>query len=283
MLALVRHLDARLTDHQCQDIIDHAYAWDPETGAKPTYVRQCALREVCESRMRTVRPKDARSVWAALQRDEQHYASLSGRLWHPMPTNSEWLVTECGGGGDCLFHAIGFAIKSSMSEVRAMAAQGVTVENVDLLLDYYNRVYPVSTAITAPIAQLPTVAERAGRLREVINTPGCAYMGDDTTLRLIVSQCKHRVGFVVFDTHGNIHGQVFMSRYVRQLIALYHTGDHWQLVGCKVRNDPLHRVQTTFDPFAPPEFLTQKLGEIGVNMAQHYATWAPRLELERSQ
>ena len=277
MLGLMRYLDHELSDEQCEVACQQNYEWDPVRclPIDPNGISSRALKTVCS--MRSSRKPQQRSK-------TQRYGSLGGRVWFPLPNqdpreNQSWRINECGGGGDCLFHSIAYALRISMLEVRKMVADAVNNANIDDLLTYYTEVYPV-LHVTAAMRKSPT---RTSMFKQLISTPGPAYMGDDTSLRLLVSQPANRVGFIIFNSTGELHGQVFLSKHVQQMVILYHTPGHWQLVGHVLPNDPFHRVQLTFDPFQLPGFLTQKLAALGVNVTKEFATWEPRLELERKK
>jgi hypothetical protein len=205
---------------------------------------------------------------------------MDGRVWMKLPGAPEgWLVTECGGGGDCFFHSVGVALRMSFADVRAHTADCVNEDNVDRLLTYYDKKYHEGNWNRKLILDLPNPAERVEAMKRVIRTTGPLYQGDDTTMRMLVNHHTLKVGFIVFYMKGDLHRQVFANRNTRRLIVLMFLPGHWQLVGQLIPNDPYHRVQTTFEPFPPPDFLAQKLADVDVDMVEHFAQWEPRLEL----
>ena len=198
------------------------------------------------------------------------------RVAHPT-LSTDWWVLECGGGGDCLFHALGRALGESMLTVRDWAAHGVTVANVDRLLEYYTTIYPVGSWSREDVRSAP---DRVAALRAVIRTPGPSYEGDDTTLRLLVSQPDVALAVVVV-AGQEVYPQIFANRHSQRLVVLYHRGNHWQLAAWQPEPQCPH-LWLQLDPFAPPASLWQALSrEAGVaDLWEAFGHWEPRLELD---
>ena len=213
------------------------------------------------------------------------FVSRSGRRLRGFPGRvkyNNWYVTECGGGGDCFFHSVGTAMGVSQETVRRWTAESVNETNIDLLLDYYHRVYPVGMWSRQSIMRLPTTQERVSALRAVITTNGPTYEGDDRTMALLVMNPRLCMGFLVATHTGEFHRQCFLSRYTRHMIVLMHLPGHWQLVVHKVQGDVHHRLRSTFDPYsdALPDFVKTKFAEIEVDPVEEFSTWEPKIELE---
>lgn len=280
MLSLVRYYDQQLTEAQLATCSDQEFGWNPllNKAISSESLTARAIREVF--RQRQAGQSIVRLPFQLAQR--QLCNPANGHPLRPLPgAPPGWVVLECGGGGDCLFHSVGFALRQSFQEIRQAAASVIDATNVDRLLRYYHDVYREGQWSRPALLQLPDVADRVRGLQNVVSTAGGLYLGDDTTLRLLVNHADLRVGFVVFDHRGQLHRQVFANQTTERLITLLYVPGHWQLVAHQMEQDPFHRIQTTFEPFAPPEFLRQKLAEIDVNMGAHFSQWAPRLELEQ--
>lgn len=182
------------------------------------------------------------------------HASLGGRLWVPLD-DPQWCFTECGGGGDCQFHSVAFAMRSDMFAMRSLAAAAVDEENIDRLIDYYNDSYKVVNV--APIKQIPDKSERIRAFRKLLESPGPGYEGDSTTLSLL---CKSgNIGFMVITETNALHPELWIHTHIQHVVILRHVDSHWQAIGWVNPNDPLHRVQTTFDIKQLPDYLRTKI------------------------
>lgn len=223
----------------------------PCAGAANDVVRQCALAAA-----RRQLEQDAKPRWEDLNFvAEQVCNPLGGRDWKPL-RGDEWIYAECGGGGDCFFHSVGAALRVPNTAVRAIAASGVTAENVDELLRFYRECEPRGTWDRGVIERLPDAGARAAALRAVVSRVGPAYQGDDMTMRLVASASD--VGIVVLRPDGTLLPQLAVTERTRRVVALVYTPGHWCLAGMRIANDPYHRVQTTFSPWQLPDLLTSQ-------------------------
>jgi hypothetical protein len=282
MLSLVRYYDYHLSDIQCHQCVQNKFEWNPILckSITPLCPTSCAIREACAMRFHRLRNVKANEMWYRV--GVHNFSSLSGRTWYPLRgSDGSWKHTECGQGGDCFFHSVAVALKQNAQKIRTLTANCVTNKNVDELLTYYKDVYSVGSWNRDTIISLPDIADRVTQFRKVLTTSGGTYMGDDTTMRMLLNHPTKTIGFIVFGPTGILHRQVFISKYTTHLIVLMYLPGHWQLVGHLVPNDPFHRVQTTFDPFDLPPYLTRSLAGIGVNVQKDFSTWDPRLELEK--
>lgn len=199
----------------------------------------------------------------------------SSRQFIPFHNTHEWVRAECGGGGDCLFHSCGVALGVKQQDVRRMIADAINASNVDRLVHYYNTSYRVGSWDREAIIHTPQLHDRVAKMRAVVHTSGPTYMGDDTTLRLLVSDCSN-VGFLVLFMNGDVSPQVYMSKYTRRLVVLLYLPGHWQIVGQVVGSD----VRLTFDPYTLPLWLTERLSRLNIDVQRDFADWNPRLELD---
>jgi hypothetical protein len=230
-----------------------------------------------------------------LRRDHALVWSSEDRALTP-----EWGVTalaslhvrDCGGGGDCLFLSIGYALQVSGEMVRGWLAQAVTTDNVDELLRFYAESYreyngsPMKPGQRLPtvgerwhataLRDLPTVFARRDALRAVMQTQGPTFQGDDTSLKLLM-HLQH-VAFLVFDAQGRLHPQLFCAGHCRRMVLLRHLPGHWQLLGHVDPDDPYGRLQTVLDPFGPlPVPVRQALLDVyGVqDLVGGFGAWRP--------
>lgn len=280
MLRLYRYYGDAMTRDQSLDARTRGFRWNP--------VRNDTVRPLEESAIRHAANNIAYRRRACMQvlrsiEDAQgrNLISKSGRFFHPLRgSNNEWIVTECGGGGDCFFHSVATALHTDFTEVRKWTAETITVENVDRILKYYKEVYREGGWSRDAVMQLENVQDRVHALQVIVQKRGVTYQGDDTTMRMLVNHPTLRVGFLVFRFDGSMHHQCFLSRHTRKVVVLMHLPGHWRLVGQLCPGDLYGRVQVTFDPWSLPQLLTERLDGIGVDVHRDFSTWDPRLELE---
>ena len=282
MLSLIRYYDSKLTDKQCHEIIQRNYEWNPISQCKieTESLTSKAIREVISSRLNEKQCEHMVNIWDTMIKPKNHFVSLKSRRWYRLRRSNGWLVTECGGNGDCFFHSTAVALGKSFTDIRLWTAETINESNVDRILRYYKDIYKVGNWNRDIILNLNDIHLRIDSLRKIITRQGGTYMGDDTTMRILSNNLTHKIGFIVFNMQGNLHYQCFINKYTERLIVLMYMPGHWQLIGQIIDGDPFERVQTTFDPFDLPDFLTEKLKEIGVNMIRDFKEWDPRLELE---
>lgn len=271
MLSLIRYFHYKLSRNDCVYIKYTKYSWDPisNTEVLPDTLRSLALQNV----VNTKKHKPLKF----------NYTSISEKQWKPIVNfDNQWKTADCGGGGDCFFHCVGYALNTDNKSVRKWVSESINRNNVDKILLYYKTVYKYGSWDRDKIIELDNIDDRVSAMRNVVTTVGGTYMGDDTTMRLLVNHPTLRIGFIVIDIYGNIHPQIFLSRYTTHLILLMYLPGHWKLVGQEVYNVQHHGIQTTFYPFGLPEYLNNKVFQLaGVDLIKDFGMWEPRLELER--
>lgn len=285
MLAYSRFYQRQLTDDQCQKCLNKEFEWDPlleDPTAIPDDIQKQALKQVCRSRGKQI-PTTTTPLKGIMTVGSEHFSSLSGRIWKPVDLhkNPYWKYADCGGGGNCFFYCCAAALGLTQQLVRNMTAQMVDKNNVDKILKYYAEKFQHGNWDKKTIMAESDIDNRVKMLQEVMKKSGFLYQGDDVTMKLLVMHPKAHLGFIVIDREGEINPHVFMSKNTKRLVVLRYIPGHWQLIGRKLENDSLHRIQTSWNPFQGlPSFLTERLAKIGVDVDRDFADWEPRLELE---
>lgn len=189
--------------------------------------------------------------------------------WKDIAKDCQLVVRECGGGGDCLFHSIAYAIGNNMQDVRNMAADSENIVGfVDSRVPFYLTMEPPSTRdvrfsmthllkgtdlntilnlpiITArmSLADKQAMYESAGldqyveEFRRVVRTRGNKYQGTDSTLSMLVhgnSEIKD-LGYIVLSSKPSAQRcmPIISPSTTRVIILLNIAEFHWKLVGVK--------------------------------------------------
>lgn len=167
--------------------------------------------------------------------------SLHWWRWSTIFGLEHFRVIECGGGGDCLFHAVGKALGVRAPDIRRLAA---SVLDQPGQLDKFLKSEVAQRKITPHLSHYawdPTVIRSAPEMKTIIETSGNLYWGDNITLHLLCQTdtiWNSRIGFVIFRPDGIVEPELFAARgipqSVTQLCLLYHDSlhQHWQLVSC---------------------------------------------------
>jgi len=175
-------------------------------------------------------------------------------------------VMECGGGGDCLFHAIAQGLRTSgypelanvsMQDIRNWAAEMLTLDNLPMFVQDWNQ-----------------SKEKQMSLEEIqkrIRSCGNDYQGETGTLQFLLCHHpilkKYRLGFMVINLHSHrfrtpqpktkkdrLIAQYFTDENTEFVMTLYCTGEHWLLAGVAV----FPSLVTCFIPLASfPHVLTR--------------------------
>lgn len=154
---------------------------------------------------------------------------------------------ETGGGGDCLFHALGHAISSwlqqrlTMKDVRDELAETITPRLVrrfikDVREDHAS--FIPGGAINWNLLKFnvdDAVAVR--QVQRLVKKHGGSFQGSDVALRQIINHSRfmrrNNVGAVVLTKFGPGHSQVFPDPHKspqRYYVVLYcNNNAHWQV------------------------------------------------------
>jgi hypothetical protein len=137
----------------------------------------------------------------------------------------EFLVEECGGGGDCMFHAVAAAFNRlftqtvTMQTIRDALATSINSENIHMFAELMD--IPMNLSLT--------------QVRDLVRRPGASFQGTDVVLQWLcmysILFTEHRVGVVCFTGYGPGYEMRIGDDEATQLyILLYnHFGTHWQL------------------------------------------------------
>lgn len=159
-------------------------------------------------------------------------------------------VRECGGGGDCLFHAIAYGVNHSserksrenltFSDVRQYAAQGINANNAVQFLHHMmldptaNRFKPTILQQKFERKEVP-IPELVAAIKTIIEMPGFYYQGDEGSLNALTHEDTKTpvsdIGYVILRSTGQILCSVYGDDKP-YLMILYNVGNyHWQLIG----------------------------------------------------
>lgn len=162
--------------------------------------------------------------------------------WRPAPVytadsaDREWLVRECGGQGDCLYHCLGWLTNQPMTAVRAKVASAVHTGNVALVWSFYAPVYPGRLA-----SEMPALARAVPQLRSLIRTCGYTFQGDELAVQLWTLATG--IGVLVWNADCQPpRAQAYVHRQCRSVVALYFRGRHWRVLGQRCPQQPLVEV-----------------------------------------
>lgn len=122
---------------------------------------------------------------------------------------------ECGGGGNCLFHSIAYAMRElgiTFEDLREIAASQVDETNVDLLLALWgeeqnNEDWNDNWFNPDEIQQLDNREDRIAALQQAIQTPGYYLQGDDNILNLLVHHdffLDQKLGIILLSTDNGV-------------------------------------------------------------------------------
>lgn len=188
---------------------------------------------------------------------------------------------ECGGGGDCLFHSVGYALNVPQQTVRNWTAEMISQHNVDAVLNHYTHVYRVGSWRREEVSRFnPGSQARVQALRRVICTPGTLYQGDDVTLQLLSLHPRLNLALLVVTGAGQWYQHVFAHSASTRCIVLYHRPGHWQLGGQLLADG---RVHVILDPWRLVDEVADPLREQNaVDMTEAFARWPGRLVLEQA-
>jgi hypothetical protein len=163
-------------------------------------------------------------------------------------------VRECGGGGDCLFHVIAYAISTSQAtysaqDVRFQLAQSLTDTNLKVFLETTDD--RQEALVNLREQKFPNDTALLQAVHSVVRQPGFTYQGDDLSLLYLQQHGLYEskgVQFVVFlqDEDGKVTMQCPPSsdvpRALRRYIFLLNVNDyHWRLLA--VRSGGRYAVQ----------------------------------------
>ncbi len=154
--------------------------------------------------------------------------------------NSCWGVLDCGGNGDCLFHVIAEATSEpDMQIIRDIAANQITDNNFDTIIEAYRSVYDVEEFT---YEWKPYDISNKEELQNILKHPGHSYWGDHIVMQLLEEALK--INFIVLNTEGeetkrgtlkerfNIHSLGNDINLNRKTILLYYIDSvHFKLVG----------------------------------------------------
>ena len=198
--------------------------------------------KICKSRNWTSMNSKSFPAWQKIFKNMQTHGSLCNR--------------ECGGGGDCLFHAASYgvtavrklrdgekAIEADYTDARKWAADALIPEDLQET--------PGSLISQALFSQQndpewekdwwqPNQVAGSGdpleAMREVIKTEGWYYQGDPVTVDLLTRAMKPEgIGFIILTSGGSFYcpdkegGEAVDSDY--WVLLLNRGGYHWQLAG----------------------------------------------------
>jgi hypothetical protein len=154
--------------------------------------------------------------------------------------NSCWGVLDCGGNGDCLFNVIASAIyEPDMQVIRQMAANEITDENFDIIIETYRSLYD---AKDFDCLWNPYDINTKEELKEELIKTGHNYWGDHIVLQLLESALN--MNFIILNDENedmkrgklkdrfkvhNIGGNYNPNN--RTIILYYIDSVHFQLVG----------------------------------------------------
>jgi len=127
-------------------------------------------------------------------------------------------IEECGGNGDCLFHAVargfskGLRKTITMKQVRNMLADTLNTSNIAYFIKDHG--------LNVPANNIEIV-------KQYVSTCGNVYQGTDTSL-LYLSKVTH-IGFMVFSSHGPAY-TTFIGKSSPTVLFLFNVPDrHWTL------------------------------------------------------
>jgi len=157
-------------------------------------------------------------------------------------TNIPYVIMDCGGEGDCLFHCVAEAFnnvlqfpdnliekKYSMEQLRQIATDQITIDNFELILDSYKTAYQSNEMMDV---WDPTTINNIEDLKNILKL----CWGDHIILQLL--QKALQVNIVVFNNYifsnsgNNISsmGQS-ISKYPQTILLYYIDNIHFQLIG----------------------------------------------------
>lgn len=150
-------------------------------------------------------------------------------------------IEECGGEGDCMFHAVAVGIgrmtnqRYSMQQVRQLLSTSLTTDNFTAFLDCTRhdidqggKMAQLQTIITNQPAREP---EMLGIVRKVIEAPGHAFQGTDTCLEWLTTHVPlfRQIGFMIFSSYGPDFTVVINPKAENFLLLFNTPNNHWQL------------------------------------------------------
>ena len=172
-------------------------------------------------------------------------SSRKHQAWSNAPYS--FLIEECGGDGDCLFHVVANGLsralddKVDMMTVRSLLATSVTPETV---LDFVKRIGEDHKAFL-PIGSIDFNQfhfsheddgrnDLTDRVRDIITTSGSLFQGTDECLSWMVQNCEvflqHKIGFLVMSSFGPDYIARIDNKHTQIYILLFnHANIHWQL------------------------------------------------------
>lgn len=161
---------------------------------------------------------------------------------HSKYKNIPYMVLECGGDGDCLFHCIAEAFnnvlqfpdnliepKYSMEQLRQIAIDQINIDNYELILDSYKTAYQTNEMMDT---WDPTIINNIEDLKNILKL----CWGDHIILQLL--QQALEVNIVVFNNYifsnsGNNISSMGQSitKYPKTILLYYIDNIHFQLIG----------------------------------------------------
>lgn len=157
-------------------------------------------------------------------------------------------ILECGGGGDCMFHAVAAALTLiqkqpvSMEFVRKMLAESINVGNVsefikNMKADHKQQVLNGATDFNTVFRDdsntLSSQEETVTLVRSLVRTQGTTFQGTDEVLFWIVKHSEffgqNHLGFLLFTDHGPLFTTP-IGVDARNFIMLFNVSNrHWML------------------------------------------------------
>ena len=173
------------------------------------------------------------------------------RLKEKENKNSCFGVLECGSEGDCLFYVLSEALNSellfnfdakkhSVESLRSLAANEITDDNFDVILETYKLEYTENETCFNGDWD-PYAINTKDELRSVI-TDGSDFWGDHILLQLL--QKKLEVNIIILNSDNNIETQNIderftihpiashdLTKYEKTIVIYYLDQFHFQLIG----------------------------------------------------
>jgi hypothetical protein len=146
------------------------------------------------------------------------------------PVHGDFCERECGGGGDCLFHVIAYALqhyvdrfgtaeqkkakKLTQEDVRSYFAESVTLADMDLkqedsLINQYvteKKLPGWSSTWWDPnaIVAIPKIEDRLSAFQAIVQQEGFYFQGDAQTLRILQKTLTDTfgIGFIMMTEDG---------------------------------------------------------------------------------
>jgi len=176
----------------------------------------------------------------------------SAKLKKWADSGCSFVLRDCGGGGDCLFHVLAYAYgllyakKVTMALVRTWLAESITEENVDGFMDAIideqkNHIASGSFVVEG----VRRHEDRKQIMKALVRQPGYAFQGTDVVLRFLKTHCHQfrGCGFVALSDHGPDHSQIITDKSASNLVFLFNLSGHSHWVHASLLNMDASRVK----------------------------------------